>query len=227
MNPENTFEFYRDYHNQEEAEAFATLLKENNIPYSLEEAGHLDVSEIVGHGLIPKAVLKIQPENFRRVNDLLSAEIKESGESDFTDHYLSQLDIDELKDIFRKPEEWTVEDATIAQIILKSRGVDISEQEIKELREERLAVIREGKKASLGMLTFYGACIFLGLFFHLIFYLGGMGMAFYYTFGKSTDIDGQKNYVYDEETRQTGKVMFYGGFLAPVLCAWYIKAMFG
>lgn len=224
---ENTFEFYRDYHNLEEAKSFASLLKNNDIPYSLEQAGNLDVSEIVGQGLLPKAVLKVRPEDFKRVNDLLSREIKDSGNMDFSDHYLNQLDIEELKDIFRKPEEWTVEDATVAQFILKDRGVNISEQEIKELREERLTEIRKGKKASLGMLLFYGSCIIFGFLIHLIFYIGGMGMAFYYAFGKSTDIDGQKNYVYDEPTRQYGKIMFYGGFLVPILSILYLRVMFG
>ena len=168
---ENTYEFYRDYHNLEEAKSFVSLLKENNILYSLEQAGNLDVSEIVGHGLVPKAVLKIRPEDFKKVNELLSAEIQNSANDDFSDHYLGQLEIEELKDIFRKPEEWTVEDAAVAQIILKNRGVDISEQEIKELREERLAIIRQGEKASFAGLLVCGVCVLLGLFLHLIFIL--------------------------------------------------------
>lgn len=215
----NTFEFYRDYHNIEEAKAFIDLLDANGIEHSLETSDTVIDTAIIGHGFIPKAILKIKNEDFQKVNALLTAQINE--EEDYSEHYLSQLNDDELKEIFSKPEEWTVEDTAIARLILKKRGIEVSNEEISNLREEKLAITRKGKKPNLGMVLFYAACILFGLFIHLLFYIGGMGMAFYFAYGRSTDIDGQKHYTYETQTRKYGKLMFYGGFVVLILIIFF------
>ena len=47
--------------------------------------------------------------------------------------------------------------------------------------------------------------------------LAGVGMGYYYAYGKSLDPDGNKFPAFDPDTRQFGKLIFYGGFLALMI----------
>ena len=211
MQSENTFEFYRDFLNLDEANAFTSMLKANNIEHSLETSDTVIDKAIVGNGFIPKAVLKIKNEDFQKVNGLIAYEIASGEYADYADHYLNDFETEELRAIFEKPEDWTPEDAAIARIILRERGIEISTEEIKAKKQARLEEIRKGQRGNRLGMAFYAFGIAFGLILNLFLLLAGIGMAYYYTFGKATDMVGQKYFVYDEKTRKIGKIILYLG----------------
>ena len=207
----NTFEFYRDFLNLEEANAFAAMLKANNIEHSLETSDTVIDKAIVGNGFIPKAVLKIKNEDFQKVNGLISYEIASREYADYADHYLNDFETEELKAIFDKPEDWTPEDAAIARILLRERGVELSKEEIRAKKQARLEEIRKGQHGNRLSMALYAFGIAFGLILNLFLLIAGIGMAYYYTFGKATDMVGQKYFVYDRQTRKIGKIILYVG----------------
>ena len=211
MQTENTFEFYRDFLNLEEANAFASMLKANNIEHSLETSETVIDKAIVGNGFIPKAVLKIRNEDFQKVNGLIAYEIASGEYADYADHYLNDFETEELKAIFEKPEDWTPEDAAIARIILRERGIEISTEEIKTKKQVRLEKIRQGQHGNRASMALYAFGIAFGLILNLFLLIAGIGMAYYYAFGKATDMVGQKYFVYDAPTRKIGKLTLYIG----------------
>ena len=205
------FQPYRDFHNVEEAKAFGALLKEKGIPFSLEGSDTIIDSAIVGRGLIPKAILKIPASDFERVNQIIEEQLKSISFEDVKDHYLNQLDTEELLDIFKQPDEWTVEDTQIARVILNERGIEISSEEIAAQRQERFEAIRAGKKGTTFWMYFYFLAVALGLFISPFFIIAGIGMGYYYAYGRAVDPDGQKYYVYEPNTRLIGRIILYGG----------------
>jgi hypothetical protein len=205
------FQTYRSFHSIEEAKIFAALLVEHDIPYLAETSDTLIDKAIVGTGLIPKVVIKIAARDFKKVNVLLDEQLAQMNEADIAGHYLNQLEDKELAEIFRKPDEWSVEDVRVAQVILKQRDIYFTDEEIQSLREERLSVVREGKKGSIAWMAFYFIAIVLGLFVSLVFTIAGIGMGYYYSYSKSVDPDGYKYFTFEPETRKLGKWILYGG----------------
>ncbi len=210
-------EFYRDFINIEEAKDFAKLLDDNRIKYSLEGAESVIDSAIVGSGLIPKAIIKIAPADFKVVNAILKEDIDALPPEIINSHYLNQLDNHELKEIFYQQEGWTIEDIYTAKKILSNRGIKVKKEEIETLRHQSLDETRKGKTASWLWITLYSLGILFGIFVSVFLAIAGLGMAYYYAFGKSTDADGNGYYVYDESTRQIGTILFFGGITAVII----------
>ena len=217
MDNSSKFEFYRDFMSIEEAKIFGAFLTDNRIEYSLEGAETIIDSSIVGNGLLPKAIIKIAPEDFKVVNAIIKEDTEALPLEILEAHYLNQLDNNELEDIFYNQEGWTIEDIYTAKKILATRGVKIKKGEIQALRDESLDIIRQGKTAGWLSITFYSLGIVFGLFISVFFVIIGLGMSYYYAYGKSTDVDGNRYFVYDEKTRQIGTVMLFGGITLVII----------
>jgi hypothetical protein len=205
------FKFYKDFQNLEEAKAFIDLLKANNIDYLASKPEVIIDEAIVGTRLMPKVVVKIRPYDFLTVNKLIETEIGNLEYTDLQDHYLNQLADAELHEILTRPDEWSVEDVNIAKILLRGRGVDISDEEVQRLREERLQEIRAGKTGNKAVMALYFLGIIIGFFTSFIFILAGIGMGYYYAFSKSVDLDGRKHFVFEPTTRKYGQFILFGG----------------
>jgi hypothetical protein len=206
-------EFYRHIEQEAEMQEIEALLKENGITYEVSSAEALLDSVIVGEGLFPKYTLKLLPGDFEKVKNLIRThyEQKDFKISDYPQ--LSQLDNSELIEILQKPEEWSIESEIVARKILQSRDYPIDEEEIKALREEHLSESRKGKRVSPFAQLLYLLAFVAGYYIHIVFMLIGIGMGFYYAYGKATDPRGQKYFLYDKRARWIGKILLYGGMI--------------
>jgi hypothetical protein len=127
-------------------------------------------------------------------------------------------------EILEKSDEWTVEDQIITKQILKGRGLEISDEQLKANKAERLSLLRKGKEAKAINLLFSFLAIIFGFFIHIVFAIGGIGMALYYAYDKSTDEEGNRYYTFEPKTRQYGEIIFYCGLL---ILAFEIIALYG
>lgn len=209
-----SFKFFRDFHNIDEAKNFIAILEENDILYLAETSETILDESIVGTGLLPKAIIKLLPEDFKTVNAILNEQFQQLEYWDIRDHHLNELDDNELKEILERPDEWAIEDTSIAKLILNERGIQLSDQDILNLRKERLKDIRKGKKGDKIWMVLYFLFIPLGLIVSEFFTIAGIGMGYYYAYGKNTDIDGHRYHTFDEETRKYGKVILFGGLIS-------------
>ena len=208
------FVFYKNFHQIENAEEYISIFKEHNIPYLLESSETLLDSSIVGTGLIPKAIIKLLPVDFKKVNEILKDLLENY---DYTNHHLNQLTEEELIENLEKPEEWTVEDQIIAKQILQGRGKEISEEELQSTKDKRLATLRKGREGNKTNMAFSFMAIILGVIIHYVFTFGGIGMALYYIYDKSTDEEGSRYHTFESTTRRYGSIMLYGGLLVLVV----------
>jgi hypothetical protein len=211
------FKFYKSFHNVEEAKEFARILDEKSILYLAESTETILDESIVGTGMLPKVVIKLLPKDFKKVNGFIAYQIAELDYADEQDHYLNQLDDAELLEIFEKPDEWSIEDANIAKLIIRQRGIEISKEEISQLRTKRLAQIRAGKSENVFIMLLYFGGIVVGLLFSPLFVIAGLGMGYYYAFSKNVDLDGEKYFTFDARTRGLGKLMLLLGIAILVV----------
>ncbi len=211
-----SYEFYRDFHSMGHAEGFAQILVENRIPYRLEKSQTLLDAAIVGHGLVPPALIKIRSGDFKKVNEILRQEVL-NDPAYVEDHHLQQMDDKELIAVVRHPNEWTVEDVTVARRILNNRGIPIPKQHIEDFNKKINEELHKGKKASLALLLFYLTCILIfGVLTNPLFLVAGVGMGWYYWQDKTIDNQGVKFFSFEMDTRFYGKVIFYFGWVLLV-----------
>ena len=201
---EDNFEFYRNFQFQEDAIPFIELLKENEIPYKFDGSETIITEAIVGSPNYPKFVLKILRTDFSTVNSIIENEVLKNS-ADFHEHYLNDLTDHELLAILRKPDESSIEDITITKELLKRRGIPIDPSALEEMKQERLVELQKGKSENIGwMILLFLFLIATSIFFNMFFIIGTIGLSWHYWKDKSADIDGNKFYTYDEQTRKNG-----------------------
>lgn len=205
---EEDFQFYKSFHQQENAQEYLSLLKENNIPYLVASAQLLLDEAIVGTGLMPKVVLKVLPQDFQKIAYLIEEELNHP-DLNLNEHHLNQLNDEELMGILNYPDEWTVEDGIIAQRLLEQRGKTVNREEIRLLQEKRFEEIRKGKSVHPFIMVLYFLGVILGLYVHFILIIAGLSMAYYYTNSKSVDPNGVKYHTFDTQTQQYGRYLMY------------------
>jgi len=208
----STFEYYRSFESKENAKAFTEFLTENEVEFLVDSPEVLIDKSIVGTGFLPKITLKIKSQDFEKVNELIAAQVEDTDIAAEGD-YLNELNDEELTDILKNPDEWSIEDGIVAKKILAERGITYSDTEISTFKNDKLQQIRVGKKASPLTLILYFLCILVGFYIGIFFTLAGIGMGYYYGYGTSTDINGKKYFAYDKETQRYGKIILYVGLV--------------
>jgi hypothetical protein len=144
----STFEYYRSFESKENAKAFTEFLTENEVEFLVDSPEVLIDKSIVGTGFLPKITLKIKSQDFEKVNELIAAQVEDTDIAAEGD-YLNELNDEELTDILKNPDEWSIEDGIVAKKILAERGITYSDTEIATFKNDKLQQIRVGKKLLL------------------------------------------------------------------------------
>lgn len=212
------FEVYDQFHNQKDAKGLIELLKSNNIPYEVEMPKQLMDTVLGGEAQMPRVFVKVYPNDFQRVNHLVESDMLrliQEGKINLQKHFLNEYTDEELLDVLSKPDEWNFDTTVIAKQLLQLRGVEITDAQIKVLRETRLSEIRKPRKGNIAWLV---ALLLLSLFGYLFLlwwfvgYLANLaicfGMSYYFWMDVTTDPNGGKFYTFDRRTRNWGKALF-------------------
>lgn len=206
----STFETYQTYASVEQAKEVITLLKKARIPYSLEKPILQIDPLITGSIMLPAAVLRIPGTCFTQVNEMLEAKATaemETGNDDNT-YYLYEYSDKELLEVVANIDEWHMNDVILAKVILKNRGISLSENEINTLRAKHLTEIRKPKKGKhVWMLITLIACFIAAYLFTFVILVFSLGWGYYYWQDTTVDPEGKKFKTFDQETRNIGIAM--------------------
>jgi hypothetical protein len=207
------FEVYDKFPAQEDARYLVSLLKKHNILFEVEKPKQLVDTAIGGDAPIPKVFVKIFPQDFKRVNKLIEDDtlrLIEEGKMDIKGHFLHDFTDEELLDVLRKPDEWNFDTTAIARYLLKSRGVEFSEQQMNEIKAKRIAEVRRPKPGNrIWIVALFILGLAGGFYWHVLSLIIAFPMAYYYWTDTSLDPNGQRFYTFDKQTRQFGKIIFY------------------
>ena len=210
------FEFYKHVEQEAELEELKEILTANNLYYEISTPKILIDSSIVGHTLVPKYTIKLLPADFEEANEVIHKAYKASLKIEDFPH-LAELSNTELRAILTNSSDWSMESEIIARKLLESRNIELSEDEIISLKEMNNESVRQGKKVPVGLQFAYFIAIQFGFYFGIIFFIAGIVMGAYYSFGKTTDKHGIKHFVYDKRARLGGHFILYGGIIALVI----------
>ena len=214
--PSTGFETYRMFTHESIAKDFNTIRDENKIPYKLEKGEYLLDGAIIGNSIQPQIALKLLPRDFTVVNELLEKDIESHGGADY--EILDGFSKEELFDVLTNPDDWSAEAIAAAKIKLKELGEPIDDDYIKQLKEQRLEKIRQGKKPNiLWPVVYLILGIAGGFFIQFLAIIPALGMGWYYWRGKSVDFEGQKYYTFEAQTRNYGWYIFAATAASTIL----------
>ena len=203
MEDEKNYILLRIFREEEDMKFFVDVLDDCNIDYKVDNPQSIsnDVLssaygvQVAEDALQFKYMLMVAEDDFERAQTELRSHIAEyfrnAGSED--NSLLNDFSDDELLDVIKKPDEWSVEDIAIAQALLEKRGKHVSNEVVDAYRQKRLEEVRKPKFG--GYVT-----IIIG---YLFAFLGGIIGIFLAAslLGKKRIFNGEKVNIYDKTTR--------------------------
>ena len=211
MEPE--FITYQKFNDVVLATELAELLEANNVNYILEEAPPA-FNPAFSYADTKEYVVKVQPDHFERINKLLKQNADENIDEVQSDYYLLNFTNGELLDVITKADEWNAFDVQLARKLLAERGEVITDEQLEDIEKER---IEELKIVEPSQSSWIAA--------GYVFALGGGVLGFFigwhlWTYRKTLP-NGEMVYIYSENDRQQGKMIFYLSFVGLAMAFVY------
>lgn len=210
-----TFEVYRTFYTESDAKHLISVLQSSNIPHQIERPKPLMDAVMGGDPHSPKIFVRVRKEDFKRLNQMVEEDMLQlmtQFEGELDDHFLQEYTDEELMEVLRKPESWSMDVVVVARQLLKKRGLEVSTEAMQRMRAERLEIARQPQKINkqwliaLYLLAPLGALLlFLTLAGYLAVLCISVGMGFYYWTSTTIDADGERFYTFDEAAQQHGK----------------------
>lgn len=192
------FVSYKQFQTAEQALELTDLLDAHKIPFETEDASFGVSDYIMGQDHNYNFLVKILPEDFTTVNDLLENQAVLMAESAGTDHFLHSFSNEELLDVISKPDEWAPMEKEVAKKALTERGIIVNAQLEEALEARRIQEISTPEKGSNTWTTIGYISAFLGGILGIF-----IGLNLWTS--KKRLPNGEVIYVYTEEDRQHGK----------------------
>ncbi|MDD5572124.1 MAG: hypothetical protein PHD97_13315 [Bacteroidales bacterium] len=191
---------YKRFIETEQVEEIVEILKENNIPYEIEDNTRQAPDIIIGMDTAPKILLKLYPDDFLKANELLSLIADNDLENVDKDYHLFSFENDELLEIITEPDTWCEFDVQLSKKILNDRGIVISSSLEKVMKEKRIKELSKKEDGSSIWTVFGYISAFLG---------GILGIAIGLSLWKSkrTLPNGERIYVYKDSDRFHGFII--------------------
>lgn len=216
---------YRTFNDKAIATQLCETLSNNQIPFEWESTeGFFDAS-FANNDILNLYYVKIRPEDFAKVDQLLMNSVVEDKQEPVGDYYLFSFSNDELLEVVYKPYEWNEFDLYWARKILAARGVEIKAEHIEEAKKEELKKIK--KPWELGKAWVFcalAAGVFSLFILHVFWSLAVFFVGLYIAFGKRTTPDGERIYAFSENDRFYGKLCMVVG---AVLSLYILSRYFG
>ena len=198
---EENFVTYRKFIFKDDALDLIEILKENNIDYVLDDNSSRLDSSFGNDDNTKQFVLKIEKENFERVEELEEKSISKSLDNVDKSYYLFESSDEYLIEIVLKKEEWSKFDYLLAQKILKERGKEINQDLIKAINKRRVEDLKTEEVSPKWL-------IFIGYLFSILGGFIGIFIGLYLMNYKKTLPNGETIYGFGKEDRNSGKNVF-------------------
>lgn len=193
---------YKKFNDIALAKELAEVLEQHDITYRIEEESTLFNPTFYTDETAKDYAVKIDADDFIRVNEILKSEEAQGVEAVGSDHYLYGFTNEELTDLVSKPDEWSEFDNLLAVKILKQRGVNITDQTIKQLNNQRIEQLKQPEPSQ-------STWIIIGYLFALLGGVLGIFIGWHLSTSKKTLPNGEQVLSYTEADRANGKRIFY------------------
>jgi hypothetical protein len=220
------FATYRQFFSAEEAKPLIALLNEHGIPYTFTPIRARFDNIIVGESINESFELKVPATEFDHVTSLQLANTTVNIDLLDKDYYMLSFSEDELYNVIKNPDEWSVQDYLIAVELLKRRGKVFTREKLQELRTKKIETLAtpEKKLAAGWLILAYGIPLWAGLTVWFPYpsfarlwpaFLGTLWGVTLWKFKKLLP-DGRRVYIYQASDRAHGKRIFFIGLAALI-----------
>ncbi len=204
-----SIEVFRKFPTLEEAKQLTELLDKNKVPYKLEDYSNQADITFMGQNLDLKVIIKAKIADFPKIEKLIDSENKITLDQVEKEHYLFDFTNEELTEILIKPDEWSNYDYKVAELILKNRGIVISEEFIENIKKQRYYALNKKETYSSTWIIIGYISAFLG---GLLGFAIGLGLWLM----KKKLPNGDKVYIYDDNYRLHGKRITILGLIMTI-----------
>jgi hypothetical protein len=211
-----TFRVFKDVY---AAEELATWLNDRGVPAAVVDTSAPFDPSFANSILSKEWVVRIPPDDFSKAGELLQHFYALRLSAISKDYYLFSFSNEELDNILARPDEWGDLDYVLAQHILASRGLTVSEDQLRAFREKRYLELSkpEEQDAPDFILWGYGLSIVGGLIGSLI--------GWHLMSSHKILPDGKKVPRFAADTRRHGRRIFWLGLIVTIV--FFIARMSG
>jgi hypothetical protein len=201
---------YRKYGSLEEAEAVASILKENEIPFSIGNNRGVFDKTFIGSTVDNMVELNIPAHLFTEADTILINFTLVDIDTLPNDYYLLSFTDEELKDILRKSDEWSEQNYLIAKQLLAKRGFDYTNEDLTKFKSERVVVLAKPEKAATNWILGGYAILVLYLVIGAVV-IGFMAVLIGYTTWRMKKVlpNGSRIFMYNSFSRKQGMLYFF------------------
>jgi hypothetical protein len=188
------------------------LLKKHNIEYIMEDVpGTFDPAFRTKDLETKEYLVKIKDTDFSRANSILDEDAIESINNIERDYYLFDFTNDELIDVLVKRDEWNSFDVLLSRKILKERGLNITDDELTKINNDRIETLREPEPSQ-------STWIIIGYVLAVLGGVLGIFIGWHLSSYKKTLPNGEQVFEYSENDRKHGKIIFYISIIVFSIC---------
>lgn len=189
---------YRKFIYKDDALELVNVLEEHQITYELaNNSSQLD-SSFGGDINTKQFEVKIQKDDFEKVDRLEEELIKNDVENVQEDYHLFEFSDEELIEIVTKKEEWSKFDYLLAQKILKQRGKEINPDLLKIINKQRVENLATQEASPTWLIIIGYVAAFLGG-------LLGIFIGAYLMYYKKALPNGERIYGFERKDRSHGQ----------------------
>jgi hypothetical protein len=150
----NDLVLFQQFTDIEAAEDFAAELRNNGIEYHLVDHDNDINVKIYNYNTIQIPIgVNIRQQDFTRADEILTKYYEAQVNNIDRSYYLFSATDAELKVIVKNPYDWGRLDFLLARHILTERGVSITDEDIQQIKEQKLEELTQKKHVSQLLIT--------------------------------------------------------------------------
>ncbi|MGH1518446.1 hypothetical protein [Chryseobacterium sp. JK1] len=189
---------YRKFIYKDDALELIKVLEHHQIIYELEDNSSRLGASFGGDANTNEFELKIQQEDFEKVEHLEEELVRNDVNQIEDNYYLFDYSDEELIEIVMKKEEWSKFDYLLAQKILKNRGKEVNSDLLNIINKQRIQNLAAQEKSPKLLIV-------MGYFFALLGGFIGIFIGYHLMKYRKVLPNGEKMYGFSENDRQQGQ----------------------
>lgn len=208
---------------REPLEDLQNILDQEGIPYRNASTAPTFEFSSIGSETTGEVIVSVRRSDYERARIALERRYLEVPVPE--DHHLRSADDDDLMEILSHENEWSPFDVAHARRMAADRGLDTGR--IRELAEQRLRLLKEGRQASRVQVITGFALGIIGACGFLLFSIASLGIAWSLLTMKKRTPEGVFPY-FDAPSRKTGRIMLWfslGAVILGILSYWLRRAL--
>lgn len=206
MSTSNEFTVFKRFKTKSEAEAFQLLLNEKGIASELVDNSYAVDLSFSGDTSNDETQVFIKQSDFDAAKEVVQQEALNTISNLPEDYYLFSFSNEELMDVVKQSHEWNELDVLLAQKLLQERGEQVSDEQLAEWSDAHKESEEKQLSVSVGWIIIcYLSCLCGGIV--------GAFVGWHLWKTKKVLSNGQKQYIYDKNTRHHGGTIFAIGLV--------------